>query len=131
LAGDTLIVAGPEPPAEKRAAVERTGARVLEAPLTGGRIDLARLMPVLGNRGIASLLIEGGGAVLGSAFAAGIVDKVHFFFSPRILGGDDGVPVCRGAGPERMADAVRLGDVSVRRFGEDVMIEGYPARIPA
>ncbi len=130
-AAGTVIVCGPEPPADKRSAIEKTGARVLEAPLSGGRIDMARLMPFLGEMGITSLLIEGGGTVLGSAFAAGIVDKVTFFYAPRILGGDDGVPVCRGRGPERMADALRLVDVSVRRFDGDVMIEGYPGRIPA
>lgn len=126
-----LVVSGPEPPADKRAAIEKTGARVLEAPLTDGRIDLARLMPVLGEMGITSLLIEGGGAVFGSAFAADIVDKINFFFSPRILGGDDGIPICRGTGPALMADAVRLTGVSVRRFEEDVMVSGYPARILA
>lgn len=130
-AAGTLIATRPGPPADKRAAIEKTGARVLEAPLCDGRIDLARLMPLLGKMGIASLLIEGGGTVLGSAFAAKIVDKVNFFFSPRILGGDDGVPICRGRGPERMADAVRLTDVSVHRFDEDVMVSGYPARITA
>jgi diaminohydroxyphosphoribosylaminopyrimidine deaminase/5-amino-6-(5-phosphoribosylamino)uracil reductase len=130
----TLVITGPDPPADRRAAIETTGARIIAAPLTGGRVDLNRLMPLLGEMGITSLLIEGGGGIIGSAFAAGVADKVNFFFAPRILGGDDGIPVCRGTGPARMADAVRLGDISVRRFGEDVMIEGYPvhpARIPA
>lgn len=131
LAAGTVLATGPDPPAGKRAAVEKTGARVLETDLRDGRINLARLMPILGKMGIASLLVEGGGSVLGSAFAAGIVDKVNFFFAPRILCGDDGVPICRGTGPERMADAIRLTDVSVHRFDADVMIEGYPARIPA
>jgi diaminohydroxyphosphoribosylaminopyrimidine deaminase/5-amino-6-(5-phosphoribosylamino)uracil reductase len=77
---------------------------------------------------ITSLLIEGGGQVLGSAFAAGIVDKVLFFYAPKILGADDGVPVARGIGPAAMGDSIPVKGLSVRRFGDDVLIEGYIAQ---
>lgn len=125
LAAGTIIVSGPSSHADKRAAIEQTGARVLETETTDSRVDIARLMPILGKMGLASLLIEGGGGVIGSAFASGVVKKVNFFFSPRILGGDDGVPMCRGPGPDLMADAIRLTDMSIHRFENDVMIEGY------
>ncbi len=48
-----------------------------------------------------------------------------FFYAPRILGGDDGVPICSGAGPELMSESIPLKDIDVRRFGDDIMIEGY------
>jgi diaminohydroxyphosphoribosylaminopyrimidine deaminase/5-amino-6-(5-phosphoribosylamino)uracil reductase len=69
--------------------------------------------------------VEGGGRVVASAFRDGIVDKVIFFFAPKILGGDDGVPICRGPGPELMKDCLPIKNMQVHRFGEDVMIEGY------
>ena len=83
------------------------------------------LVKRLGEMNITSLLIEGGGRVGGSALKAGIVDKICFFYAPKILGGDDGVPVCAGTGPELMKDVLRVKDVSVRRFDEDILVEGY------
>jgi diaminohydroxyphosphoribosylaminopyrimidine deaminase/5-amino-6-(5-phosphoribosylamino)uracil reductase len=75
--------------------------------------------------GVTSLLIEGGSRVNGSALRAGIVDKIYIFYAPKIYGGDDGVAICAGPGLELMEQSIQLKDVSVRRFEDDVMIEGY------
>jgi diaminohydroxyphosphoribosylaminopyrimidine deaminase/5-amino-6-(5-phosphoribosylamino)uracil reductase len=48
-----------------------------------------------------------------------------FFYAPKILGGDDGISICRGEGPDVMSDCISVRDISVQRFGDDVMIEGY------
>ena len=121
----TWIVCAPDAPADRRTALERAGARIIPGALENGRIDLAALMEQLGGMDITSLLIEGGAQVLGSAFAAAIVDKVCFFYAPKILGGDDGIPMCRGAGPERMQASIPVHDLSVHRFGPDIMLQGY------
>jgi diaminohydroxyphosphoribosylaminopyrimidine deaminase/5-amino-6-(5-phosphoribosylamino)uracil reductase len=88
-------------------------------------IDLDALMDQLGALGLTSLLIEGGSRVLNSAFRAGIVDKVFFFYAPKILGGDDGIPICSGPGPELMSQSIAVNNIDVHRFGDDVLIEGY------
>lgn len=121
----TWVVCGPDASHSRRSDLESAGATVITAPLKSGRIDLAMLMDQLGARGITSLLIEGGAAVIGAAFAAEIVDKVCFFYAPKILGGDDGVPICRGSGPEHMQESVPIHDLSVSRFGPDVLLQGY------
>lgn len=121
----TWIVCAPDAPADRRSALENAGARIIPAPLKNTRIDLAALMDQLGGMNITSLLIEGGGRVIGSALAAGIVDKVCFFYAPKILGGDDGVPMCRGAGPESMQESIPIHDLSVSRFDADVLLQGY------
>jgi len=121
----TWVVCGADAPANCRAALENIGVRVIGASLKGGRIDLSALMNQLGAMEITSMLIEGGGTVIGSAFAAGIVDKICFFYAPKILGGDDGIPICRGAGPENMNQSIAIHDLSVFRFDTDVMIQGY------
>jgi diaminohydroxyphosphoribosylaminopyrimidine deaminase/5-amino-6-(5-phosphoribosylamino)uracil reductase len=121
----TWVVCGQLAPADRRTALENAGARVVPAALKSGRIDLSALMKQLGAMGITSLLIEGGGTVIGSAFAAGIVDKICFFYAPKILGGDDGIPICRGAGPQSMQQSIPIHDLSVFRFDADVMLQGY------
>ena len=125
----TIVVTGSAPPADKKAAVERSGVRVIQAELKNDLIDLQALMEQLGDLELTSLLIEGGSRVLASAFAAAVVDKVLFFYAPKILGGDDGVPICSGPGPEQMSACVAVTDVSVQRFDDDVLIEGYIEKI--
>ncbi len=122
---DTLIVIGTSAPAEKRRILERPGVRFLPLNDERGKIDLTALVRELGKMGIPSLMIEGGSRVNGSALRAGIVDKVYMFYAPKIYGGDDGVPICAGPGVDLMGQSIRLKDISVHRFEDDVMIEGY------
>lgn len=108
----------------KKAIFEEKGIKIIESPAKRSLIDLDFLMRRLGSIGITSLLIEGGSRVIASAFSAGIVDKIFFFFAPRILGGD-GVTICSGPGPALMGDSIPVKDVNIQRFGDDIMIEGY------
>ncbi|MBT3310744.1 MAG: bifunctional diaminohydroxyphosphoribosylaminopyrimidine deaminase/5-amino-6-(5-phosphoribosylamino)uracil reductase RibD [Desulfobacterales bacterium] len=122
---ETLIITGLNISNDKKALIERNGIKVIKVPEKEGRIDLKALMDILGDMGITSLLIEGGSRVINSALSAGIVDKIFFFYAPKILGGDNGVPVCRGEGPDLMSESIQVKDIEVKRFGEDVLIEGY------
>jgi diaminohydroxyphosphoribosylaminopyrimidine deaminase/5-amino-6-(5-phosphoribosylamino)uracil reductase len=114
-------------PPTQRSRIARSGVQVLPVATINGHIDLSALMGHLSDRGVTGVLIEGGARVLSSAFASGIVDKALFFYAPKILGGDDGVPVCAGPGPARMQDAIRLKNVAHHRLGDDILIEGYLA----
>jgi len=122
---ETILVAGRGAPAHVRARMNLKGVRVIDAETRDGRIELDGLMDQLGKMGVTSILIEGGSRVLGSAFRAGIVDKVCFFYAPLISAGDDGLPICSGPGPEKMQDCLRLERIRTRCFGDDVLIEGY------
>jgi diaminohydroxyphosphoribosylaminopyrimidine deaminase/5-amino-6-(5-phosphoribosylamino)uracil reductase len=122
---DTIIITGHSVSEDKKARIEQRGARVIESPVKDGLIDLDMLMDPLGALGITSLLIEGGSRVIASALSAGIVDKIFFFFAPKILGGDDGVPICKGQGADLMKDCISVKDMTVKQFGMDIMIQGY------
>ncbi len=110
---------------EKQSRLEQKGALVLQSPLQNGRLVWDPLMARLGGMGITSLMIEGGSRVIGSALRAGIVDKIVFFYAPRVLGGDDGYPVTQGPGPDTIDQSLKIKDMRVRTFGQDIMIEGY------
>ncbi len=122
---DTILVTGPSVSNDKKARIEEGGARIIKSPVIDGLIDLDWLMDHLGSLGITSLLIEGGARVIASALTAGIVDKILFFYAPKIMGGDDGVPICKGPGVDLMHNCIPVKDIHVRRFGPDVLIEGY------
>jgi diaminohydroxyphosphoribosylaminopyrimidine deaminase/5-amino-6-(5-phosphoribosylamino)uracil reductase len=126
---DTILVACKSAAGDKKPTLEKKGVRVIEAAVKDGLIDMVGLIDQLGQMGITSLLIEGGSRVAGSALRAGIVDKILFFYAPKILGGDDGMPICRGQGPDLMDGCIPVKDISLRSFGDDVLIEGYIAKI--
>jgi diaminohydroxyphosphoribosylaminopyrimidine deaminase/5-amino-6-(5-phosphoribosylamino)uracil reductase len=122
---ETIIVCGPNAAEANKMRLKDKGACVMEVPLVHGRIDLPILMERLGHRGLTSVLVEGGSMVAGAALKAGVVDKVLFFYAPKILGGDDGIPMCTGQGPEKMEACMPLIDTHVERMGDDILVTGY------
>jgi len=119
----TLIVSGQLSDNAQRQRLIDRGIRILDIPAKEDRIDLDALMDHLGGMGITSLLVEGGGQLSAGVLRAGVVDRICFFYAPKILGGD-GISLCSGPGPEKMADAIRVANMDVRRFGDDFLIEG-------
>jgi diaminohydroxyphosphoribosylaminopyrimidine deaminase/5-amino-6-(5-phosphoribosylamino)uracil reductase len=93
----------------------------------GPRVDLDDLLSKLAMRGITHLLVEGGAATHRSFLESGAVDRVVAFVAPKILGG--GRAWLDGPGPDRMAEALSLRDVEVRRVGGDLMVTGTPERV--
>jgi diaminohydroxyphosphoribosylaminopyrimidine deaminase/5-amino-6-(5-phosphoribosylamino)uracil reductase len=90
-----------------------------------GRPDLQKMLVRLGELEITGVMIEGGSMVNWAALAAGIVDKVFFYYAPKILGGTGSVSFALGAGFRKISEAAYLKNVTVHRFGEDFAVEGY------
>lgn len=90
-----------------------------------GRVDLRSLIIFLGKSDVTGLLIEGGSEMNASALRSGVVDKVVFIYSARIIGGRDSVGIVGGHSPKSLDESIFLKDVSIRRTGEDIIVEGY------
>ena len=95
------------------------------SPAIDGRPDLDRVMANLGERQITSLIIEGGAMVNWAALSAGIVDKIFFYYAPKILAGTGSIPFALGAGYRRISEAASVKSLTLHRFGEDFAVEGY------
>lgn len=104
------------------------GVLIVKTKDKSGRIDIRSLLKELAGREITSVLIEGGGETVASAFEAGVVDKVYFFIAPKILGGRDAKTSVEGMGIERLSKAVKLQNVSSRKIGDDFLIKGDVTR---
>ena len=85
-------------------------------------------MRELARRDVMTVLIEGGGTTLASAFESGIVDKVMFFVAPKIIGGKEAVSAVDGVGSEVMADAIALENMTATPAGNDILIEAYVSK---
>ncbi len=121
----TIIATLANAPKSRIKKLQQLGAEVLIARSSRGRVDLKDLMKKLGDRGIMSLLVEGGAEVNASALKAGIVDKVVFFIAPMLMTGRDALPSIGGSSPEKLKHAMQLRDVTVKHVGRDLMVEGY------
>jgi len=122
------IVATATMPAELARELSSRGVRVWRLPDAAGGIDLRRLLALLAEEDIDSLLIEGGGRTAAAFLHAGLVDKVSLFIAPIVIGGQGAVPAIGGAGAERVADALRLERVTTEWVGPDLLYTGYPAK---
>ncbi len=120
--GPTLIAAGRAAPR-----VPADGVETVRMPASDGSVDLRALLSHLASRGAASVLVEGGGALLGSLFDLGLVDRVAAFLAPLIVGGSDAPTPVAGHGVGRIADALSLERVTVTPLGRDLSIVGYCA----
>jgi diaminohydroxyphosphoribosylaminopyrimidine deaminase/5-amino-6-(5-phosphoribosylamino)uracil reductase len=120
----TIVVTGDGAPARKIHAVEMRGAQVWRLRLRKGRIPWMELLKKLAGFGITSVLIEGGATVAASAIKEKIVDKVLFFYAPKILGGD-GRAMIDGLGIRSVGQAIRPRRIGVRKSGGDLMVSAY------
>lgn len=124
-----IIAVGPEAPAEKLAALQAKGAEVLKLPLVAGRgVSLRHLFVELGQRNITSILVEGGAEVNASVLAENVVDKVHWFIAPKIIGGKTAPGPVGGLGLSDMAQATVLEDMQVKNIGKDILLTAYMQR---
>jgi diaminohydroxyphosphoribosylaminopyrimidine deaminase / 5-amino-6-(5-phosphoribosylamino)uracil reductase len=121
----TIVVAPVTAPSRRVTALRGAGVEVLLLPARTGRMSFARIMAALGARGFTSVLVEGGGTVAAEALRAGVVDRAVLFVAPALLGGD-GVPAVGPLGIRRVTDAIRLTRTTVRRIGDDLVVQGRP-----
>ena len=102
------------------------GVEFRHFPLRDEHIDLQGLIEFLAEeRDVTSIMVEGGGTLLGAMFDLGLVDKVVAFVAPTIIGGASAPSPVGGLGAEMMADALELERVQWKRLGRDMLITGY------
>jgi diaminohydroxyphosphoribosylaminopyrimidine deaminase / 5-amino-6-(5-phosphoribosylamino)uracil reductase len=126
---DLLLVATSAAPADRRKALESHGAKVVTFDGPGGRADLRRVVEWLAEEKYLSLMIEAGSKVNCSALESDVVDKIYFYYGPKILGGMQSLPMAGGIGRRRRADAIRIHNIQLHAIATDEFaVEGYVHR---
>ncbi len=101
---------------------EKRGCKVLRVAQGENGVDLKSLMKKLGDMGVDSILLEGGGTINYSALESKIVDEIHIHMAPKIFGGSSKSPV-EGIGIKDINDAIKLNPINTTWAGEDLIIE--------
>jgi diaminohydroxyphosphoribosylaminopyrimidine deaminase/5-amino-6-(5-phosphoribosylamino)uracil reductase len=96
---------------ERRRVLEAAGVMVVPVAADGGRVALPEALAALHERGITSLMVEGGSEVLGAFLAARRLDQVALFRAPILLGGRGSRSAFGGEDPRKIADGLRLEPV--------------------
>jgi diaminohydroxyphosphoribosylaminopyrimidine deaminase/5-amino-6-(5-phosphoribosylamino)uracil reductase len=120
---NTWVLAAPRAPAERRRRLEARGVRVLSTPRRGRHLDLARALARLADEGLTSLFVEGGGGLAAALFREGLIDEIHWFAAPALIGGD-GRPAVAALKLPRLSSRIRFETRSVKRMGEDLYLHG-------
>lgn len=105
--------------------LEKMGARVLFVDQEkNGRVDVLNLVKKLGESEITSVLVEGGSETAASFLKNGIVDKIVFFYVPKIIG-SEGVSMVGKLNISEVKDALSIKKIRVKTIGEEFIVEGY------
>ena len=122
----TLVATTEAMSPERERVLRARGAEVARFPARDGRVDPGALLRWLGERGIDSVLVEGGGEVAWSFLSRGLVHKLYLFYGPVVIGGRDAVPAVGGEGFPNLGGAMRVEIRGVERLGPDLLVTAYP-----
>ncbi len=123
---ETIIATTHNAPINRITALRTRGIRVIVIDGKGAKVDLKMLLKELAADEITSIMIEGGGELIGSAFDAKIVDKVMLFIAPKIIGGSG--TTIGGQGVGSINESIQLEKVEMKQIGEDFLLVGYPKK---
>lgn len=122
---ETWIFTSKQYDQEKKTALEAAGVRVFVTS-NDKTVDPVEVVGILGEEGVSSLIIEGGGNINASFLENQLIDKVVLYFAPKLVGGRNAPTFLEGNGFELMKDAVDLIDTDIIKIGEDFKFIGYP-----
>jgi len=124
--GDVVVATTSAASPQRGQALEAAGVQVVTFDASGGRVDLPAVVQWLGGRQCTSVILEAGAKLNWAALEAGIVDKVLFYYAPKILGGLESLPLAAGPGRRSRSAAIRLRDLRTFPVAPDEFaVEAY------
>lgn len=113
----------------KIAALEKMGIQILIVDKDEyDHVDIVKLMDILGQQNICSILVEGGSSIHGSLVKNRLVDKVYFFIAPKIVGGKNAKSPVMGEGISDLMQALEIEEIETEKLAGDILITGKVKR---
>lgn len=107
---------------QKRELLIQKGIQIINVPDENGKVDVTKLLEILGNQGIDSIFVEGGGILNDSLFRANLVNRLEVFVAPKVFGGADAKSPVEGLGIEEVSDATEFNLIDIKKIGQDVLL---------
>lgn len=119
----TVVWAGPDANPEKINALENLGVIVPRTATPDRELRLKQLFPwLVANYTATNVLVEGGGALLGSLLSQHLIDQCEIFVGPKLLGGSAASSPIGGLGFDKLADSPAASDMTINQRGSDAHI---------
>jgi riboflavin-specific deaminase-like protein len=126
--GNTIVAHVPEAPSERLESLHKLGAQTLCIPADAeGRVDLAQLLRSLRQRGIESLMVEGGAAITTQLLRQRLVDRLVVTVAPKLVG--TGLNSVGDLHITRLDEALTFSELTVKQIGPDVIFDGLLAHV--
>ncbi|WP_339730211.1 bifunctional diaminohydroxyphosphoribosylaminopyrimidine deaminase/5-amino-6-(5-phosphoribosylamino)uracil reductase RibD [uncultured Gimesia sp.] len=128
-----IVIAHESAPSHNIKQLEQEGVEILLFPNSTTqktRPDLKQCLLELGRKQMTNILIEGGGSLLGSCFDDQLIDEVHVFIAPKIVGGKTAITPLAGQGLEKIPEFQNINECQIQTLGSDIYVQGrieYPA----
>lgn len=101
----------------------KKGVQILQIPEKDGCIDLNLLMQTLGEKGIDSILLEGGGRLNDSFLREKLIQKAYVYLAPKIFGGEDAKTPVEGIGVSLPEQGANFKLQQIQQIEEDILLE--------
>ncbi|MDR4494908.1 MAG: bifunctional diaminohydroxyphosphoribosylaminopyrimidine deaminase/5-amino-6-(5-phosphoribosylamino)uracil reductase RibD [Nitrospirales bacterium] len=108
--------------------LEGLGVQVWVLSQRSRRVFLPAVLKRLGQQGLTSVLIEGGGTLNASALKEQVVDRVQLYIAPKLLGGQDAMGLIGGTSPNRIQSAWQIDQARVKKIAQDFCVTGMLVR---
>ena len=129
LQAPVLVCVADDTATDELARLKSLGVEVMACAVSEpGRIDLSAVMAELGRRGCTNVLTEAGSGILGSLFDSSLIDEVHIFIAPRLIGGTSARAPIGGLGRESIPAIPNVQQIRHTSIGDDLLIEGDVCR---
>lgn len=123
---DTWIFTSSNYDIEKKTILTNMGISVFHT--TGSeQVNPSEVVQILGEKGISSLLIEGGGTINAAFLENKLIDKAVIYIAPKFVGGKHAPTFLEGSGIDKMGNAIELQDADIVKIGKDFKFVGYPS----
>ncbi len=124
--GHTIVALGEDSKDEQKERLSNLGAEIITLPLKDGRPDPRALLPLLAERQISSLLVEGGAKVITSFLKDNLVNKLEIFVAPLIIGGEKSRHSVGELNLLKLAEARHFTFRALEKCGNDLHLTAYP-----
>lgn len=123
-----IVMAHESAPPENIKPLERAGVEVLliqsSSQTNANQPGLKQCLLELGRKEMTNILIEGGGSLLGSCFDERLIDEVHVFIAPKLVGGKTAITPIAGRGLEKIPEIQNITEYQVQTLDSDIYVQG-------